>query len=157
MSVDNDSAVRDSFEDALAWLIANRQVMRASLPKLDLVPTIVSARELDALKDENAELKAELERLREENSHTFPASLDERMSDYAPVADVAPDEDALTTDDLTEEVIQKLTQAKRKKWTELLNVELAELQQERSGPREDLAREAVCEKLLGLFARVGEL
>ena len=68
-----------------------------------------------------------------------------------------PDEADLTTDDLTEEVIQTLTQAKRKKWTELLNVELAELQQERSGPRENLAREAECERLLGLFSRVGEL
>lgn len=108
--------------------------------------------ELDALKDENAELKAELERLRAEAERTFPA-MDEKLSDW----DAVPDEASLTTADLTEEVIQKLTAAKRKKFTELLNVELAELQQERGGPREDLTREAEIEKLLGLFARVGEM
>jgi hypothetical protein len=120
-------------------------------------PCAELVQEIDALKDELAEAYAELNRLRTENEHKFPASLDERMSDYAPVPDVALDDETLTTADLTEEVIQRLTQAKRKKWTELLNVELAELQQERGGPNEALAREAECERLLGLFARVGEL
>ena len=82
--------------------------------------------------------------------HNFPANMSDRLTDWAEPGD-------LTTDDLTEDVIQKLTQAKRKKWTELLNVELAELQQERGGPREDLKREGVIEATLGLFSRVGEM
>ena len=95
--------------------------------------------------------------------HNFPANFSERLADWGdPVA-----EEALTPEDLiqsmrndpaeAEMVVQKLTKAKRKKFTELLNVELAELQQERGGPREDLPREAEIEKLLGLFARVGEM
>lgn len=87
------------------------------------------------------------------NAHNFPENLTDRLSDW----DTVQDEASLTTADLTEEVIQRLTAAKRKKFTELLNVELAELQQERGGPREDLPREAEIEKLLGLFARVGEM
>ena len=88
-----------------------------------------------------------------EDAHNFPENLADTLSDR----DTVPDEASLTTADLTEEVIQRLTAAKRKKFTELLNVELAELQQERGGPREDLVREAEIEKLLGLFARVGEM
>jgi len=85
--------------------------------------------------------------------HNFPENLTDKLSDW----DTVQDEASLTTADLTEDVIQRLTAAKRKKFTELLNVELAELQQERGGPREDLPREAEIEKLLGLFARVGEM
>ena len=95
--------------------------------------------------------------------HRFPASLDEKLTDYGdPVAEAD-----LTTDDLltsmrsdaavTEDVVQKLSRAKRKKFTELLNVELAELQQERGGPKENLKRENEIEALLNLFARVGEM
>jgi hypothetical protein len=86
--------------------------------------------------------------------HNFPVNLAEPMSKWGEVGE---DEASLTTADLTEDVIQRLTKDKRKKFTELLNVELAELQQERGGPREDLTREAEIEKLLGLFARVGEM
>ena len=82
--------------------------------------------------------------------HNFPENMSDKLSDWDTEA-------SLTTVDLTEEVIQRLTAAKRKKFTELLNVELAELQQERGGPRESLSREAEIEKLLGLFARVGEM
>ena len=96
-------------------------------------------------------MPAELEKILRNSQHNFPENLTDRLSDWDT------DEASLTTADLTEEVIQKLTAAKRKKFTELLNVELAELQQERGGPREDLSREAEIEKLLGLFARVGEM
>lgn len=82
--------------------------------------------------------------------HNFPANMSDKLVDWVEPGD-------LTTDQLTEDVIQKLTKAKRKKFTELLNVELAELQQERGGPHEDRSREAEIEKLLGLFARVGEM
>jgi hypothetical protein len=85
--------------------------------------------------------------------HNFPANMSDKLSDW----DTGADENSLTTADLTEDVIQRLTKDKRKKFTELLNVELAELQQERGGPREALSREAEIEKLLGLFARVGEM
>lgn len=99
--------------------------------------------------------------LPEPDEHKFPVSLDEKMSDYAPV------EEALSTDDLlasarenpmaAEQTVQRLDRLKRKKFFELLNVELAELQQERGGPRENLKRESEIESLLGLFARVGEM
>lgn len=117
-------------------------------------PSADMLHELDALKDLVAEQAAEIERLRNQpDPHNFPVNLTEKLSAYGDVADEA----SLTTADLTEDVIQKLTAAKRKKFTELLNVELAELQQERGGPRENLPREAEIEKLLGLFARVGEM
>ena len=73
-------------------------------------------------------------------------------------------EAALTTDDLIAEsdevasdVISKLTRDRRRRITEQLNVELAELQQNRDGPKEDRKREAKIERLLGIFARAGEM
>ena len=45
----------------------------------------------------------------------------------------------------------------RRKLTERLNVELAELKNLRGLAGEDLKREAEIEKLLGLFARLGEI
>ena len=86
----------------------------------------------------------------EPEPHNFPANMSDKLVDWETAA-------RLTTAALTEDVREKLTAAKRRKFTELLNVELAELQQERGGPREDLEREAEIEKLLGLFARVGEM
>lgn len=66
--------------------------------------------------------------------------------------------DLMRTDPASaEDVVQKFSKVGRKKFTELLNVELAELQQERGGPREALKRENEIEALLGLFARVGEM
>ncbi len=95
--------------------------------------------------------------------HNFPANMTDKLSDW----DTVPDEASLTTADLldlmrtdavsAEDVVQKFTKVGRKRFTELLNVELAELQQERGGPRENLAREAECERLLDLFARVGSM
>jgi hypothetical protein len=114
-------------------------------------PVIPDTSELDALRARLAELEAENARLKTPaEPHNFPANMSDRLTDWAEPGD-------LTTDQLTEDVIQKLTKEKRKKFTELLNVELAELQQERGGPREALSREAEIEKLLGLFARVGEM
>lgn len=92
----------------------------------------------------------------------FPEPSD-KMADWVDVQA----EEQLTTEDLlaaqrtnhieAEQVVQRLTRMKRKKFFELLNVELAELQQERGGPKEDLKREGEIEALLGLFARVGEM
>jgi hypothetical protein len=72
----------------------------------------------------------------------------------------------VTSDDLLERinsdpdavsgVIAHLSQDDRRRFTELLNVELAELQQKRGAFGEDLKREADIEKLIGMFARVGE-
>lgn len=129
-------------EDALAFL----------LDPVSPEPVTSNTSEVDDLRARLAELEAENARLKEPapEPHNFPANMSDRLTDWAEPGD-------LTTDDLTEDVIQKLTQAKRKKWTELLNVELAELQQERGGPREDLKREGVIEATLGLFSRVGEM
>lgn len=73
-------------------------------------------------------------------------------------------EAAITTDDLLAaddeaqtDVIGKLSRQRRKRFTELLNVELAELEQSRGGPKEDRKREAKIQRLLGVFARVGEM
>lgn len=117
--------------------------------------------EIDALRDEIAELRAQLEA--ERGARRFPASLDEKLGDYADVEA----ENALTTDDLfdlmgrdmdgAQDVIGKLSGHARKRFTELLNVELAELQQARGGKGENFKREADIEKMLGLFARAGEV
>lgn len=73
-------------------------------------------------------------------------------------------EAALTTDDLIREsdevasdVISKLSREGRRRFTELLNVEMAELQLSRGGPNEDRKREQKIERLLGIFARAGEM
>jgi hypothetical protein len=88
---------------------------------------------------------------------------DALMSDWGPVGDEEAEE-ALTTDDLLAaddeaqtDVIGKLSRQRRKRFTELLNVELAELEQSRGGPKEDRKREAKIQRLLGVFARVGEM
>ena len=52
---------------------------------------------------------------------------------------------------------ETLTRDVRRKLTERLNVELAELKNLRGLAGEDLKREAEIEKLLGLFARLGEI
>ena len=52
---------------------------------------------------------------------------------------------------------ETLTKDVRRKLTERLNVELAELKNLRGLAGEDLKREAEIEKLLGLFARLGEI
>lgn len=93
----------------------------------------------------------------------FPASLNEKLSDWG---EIAADKD-LTQDDLmglmredadsAQEVIGNLSRDQRRRFTELLNVELAELQQVRGAAGENLKREADIEQLLGLFARVGEM
>lgn len=92
-----------------------------------------------------------------DDAHKFPAP-DER-----PPLD-AEAEAALTTDDLLGEpddvasdVISKLSRDRRRRFTELLNVELAELQLARGGPKEDRRREQKIERLLGIFARAGEM
>lgn len=60
--------------------------------------------------------------------------------------------------ELIEGAVKSIRGEARKKFTELLNVELAELEQERTigSARADLKRERDIEYLLGLFARLGE-
>lgn len=67
------------------------------------------------------------------------------------VSNVPPEIAALLDDGET------LTRDVRRKLTERLNVELAELKNLRGLAGEDLKREAEIEKLLGLFARLGEI
>lgn len=151
-------------EDGLLWRTAPRKVVRVSQSAPN--PEVEAAR-LQAKQDQQFERHviewakgqylamfegpdAEATPAPEPEPHNFPENMSDKLVDWDTEA-------SLTTADLTEDVIQKLTAAKRRKFTELLNVELAELQQERGGPREDLEREAEIEKLLGLFARVGEM
>lgn len=69
-----------------------------------------------------------------------------------PAASNVPPEIAALLDDG-----ETLTRDVRRKLTERLNVELAELKNLRGLAGEDLKREAEIEKLLGLFARLGEI
>jgi hypothetical protein len=79
-------------------------------PPAEPEPSADLLQELDALKDENAELKAELERLRNvpaPDPHNVPANLSDKLSDW----DTGADENNLTTADLSEDVIQPVTEA----------------------------------------------
>ncbi len=111
---------------------------------------------LAELEDANAALKDALS-----DAEDRIADLDE--DDERPPLD-AQAEAALTTDDLLAEsdevasdVISKLSRDRRRRFTELLNVEMAELQLARGGPKEDRRREQKIERLLGIFARAGEM
>lgn len=116
----------------------------------------------DSLKDQLSEAQARIALLEAERK--FPASLDEKLSDYA--GDDDPEKE-LTTGDLfdlmgsdpegAQDVIGKLSGATRRRFTELLNVELAELEQSHGVKGENLKREAAIQKMLGLFARAGEV
>lgn len=88
---------------------------------------------------------------------TIPFDLSAKLSDYAPAAEITTN-DLLAADEATATaMVETMTRLQRKRFFELFNVELAELQQERGGPRENLEREREIESLLGMFARVGEM
>lgn len=111
-------------------------------------------------------LGEELERARRVNRELF-SNVDDDLNPQAPsdwdmdgqgvveampaVSNVPPEIAALLDDGET------LTRDVRRKLTERLNVELAELKNLRGLAGEDLKREAEIEKLLGLFARLGEI
>ena len=111
-------------------------------------------------------LGEELERARRVNRELF-SNVDDDLNPQAPsdwdmdgqgvveampaVSHVPPEIAALLDDGET------LTRDVRRKLTERLNVELAELKNLRGLAGEDLKREAEIEKLLGLFARLGEI
>ena len=125
-------------------------------PQPEPAPVIDLAAENEALRRRIAELEAM-------EAPLLPAP-DALMSDWGEVGADEDAEAALTTDDLLRaddeavaDVVAKLSRQRRKRFTELLNVELAELQQSRDGPHEDRKREAKVERLLGVFARVGEM
>jgi len=100
-------------------------------------------KELELLRVENAELRDQLSRA--DFPQSLPPDPSTKMSDYVP-AEIR---------SLMEEG-ETFTQA-RKRLSELLNVELAELKNLRGMAGEDLVREADVERLLGLFARLGEI
>lgn len=139
---------------------------------MEMVGVIAAAvKHLAARFDEGQSLRAEqAEHALAEHQAKEPASLlppdpsTARLSDYGAVGepedDITPEDllnDMRANGDAVRDVIAKLTSEKRRRFTELLNVELAELQQVRGRAGEDLKREAEIEKLLGLFARVGEM
>ena len=135
---------------------AELEVLRARIEALEDAKRELEARELE-LKDANATLKDALSDIEDRI-----ADLDEEADERPPLDAEA--EAALTTDDLLGEsddvasdVISKLSRDRRRRFTELLNVELAELQLARGGPKEDRRREQKIERLLGIFARAGEM
>lgn len=117
--------------------------------------------EIERLRKENEDLRAAMPPPEfAEDAQDLPENLDEKLVDFGPVED-EPTTDQLIKEmqeatDPTHDAVAQMTRAKRKKFTELLNVELAELQQARGTAGENLKREANIEGLLGLFARVGE-
>jgi hypothetical protein len=121
----------------------------------------------EALQKENAALKTKpLPYPDEGEAQPLPPNPAEtKLSEYGEVGD--PVEEEITTEHLLDamranadaagEAIGKLSSEKRRRFTELLNIELAELQQLHGAAGENLSRESEIEKLLGLFARVGEM
>lgn len=108
--------------------------------------------ELERLRAENVALKERLDSV--DVTPLPPNPTETKLSDYGAVGDGVshiPDE----IRDLMEEG-ESLSAAKRR-LTELLWVELAELKNLRGVAGEDLKREAEIERLLGLFARLGEI
>lgn len=95
---------------------------------------------------------------------TIPEDLSEKLLDYRVEGHGV--EDEITTEDLiadmkkdalaTQDVIAKLSRERRRKFTELLNVEKAELRNKAKATGVSDAREADVDRLLNLFARVGE-
>ena len=115
-------------------------------------------------------LQAELDALKAREPSPTPLPPHDELATTKLVGWGAPPDPEVTSDDLlefmqkdtgdfeaTRDLIAKLSGDKRRRFTELLNVELAELQQKRGAAGEDLKREADIEQLLGLFARVGEM
>lgn len=118
------------------------------------------------------DLRARIAELEAEKSETSPPSLPPdpagaKLSDYGEVGD--PAEREITTDHMLEtfradaviaqEVIAKLSQDGRQRMTELLNVEKVDLRNKRNAGQAtdaDLARLGDVDRLLNLFARVGE-
>jgi hypothetical protein len=94
-----------------------------------------------------------------------PNPAEAKLSEYGEVGS-DPVEEEITTDHLltdmkkdalaTQEVIAKLSRDKRRRFTELLNVEKAELRNKAKATGVSDAREADVDRLLNLFARVGE-
>jgi len=133
-----------------------------------------TAEEVEALREraeaaerELAELKAKTQPDEEDARPLPPVPSETLMTDYGKVGQPDPVEEEITTEHLLDamrtdadaagDVIAKLSRDKRRRFTELLNVELAELQQLHGAAGENLERESDIEKLLGLFARVGEM
>jgi len=157
---------------AEAFLVARQPRQREVIDRLTVIDTVVVTHEHapkpapDMRDVELAAARAEINFLRsclDELQKPLPAP-DALMSDWGNVGADEDAEAALTTDDLLSadneavaDVVAKLSRQRRKRFTELLNVELAELQQSRNGPHEDRKREAKVERLLGVFARVGEM
>lgn len=88
--------------------------------------------------------------------HKFPAP-HEKLTDWDAEAALTTDDLLGESDEVASDVIGKLSRDRRKRFTELLNVEMAELLLSRGGPKEDRKREQKIERLLGIFARVGEM
>lgn len=170
LAEDLDRIAREQYAILLkeAEVIEAAPIVVASEPEFTPMPDFEPGfdepeTEPDTRDEEIAALKAKIEQL--ENPPAIDPS--QLMSARGAVGGDDAAEEALTTNDLlaamkddaeiAQDVVSKLSRAKRKKFTELLNVELAELQQERQGPKEDRVRESDIEALLGLFARAGEM
>lgn len=122
---------------------------------------------------EKAAREAAEKRLAELEARDAPVGLppnpaETKLSDYGPVGDEAAEReitsdhliDTIRTDAIAaQEVIAKLSQDGRRRITELLNVEKVELRNKRNAGQAsdaDLERLADVDRLLNLFARVGE-
>lgn len=132
---------------------ANREAEVASLKSRILELEDANATLKDALADAEDQIPEQFD---EDDAHKFPAP-HEKLTDWDAEAALTTDDLIAESDEVASDVISKLTRDRRRRFTELLNVELAELQQNRDGPKEDRKREAKIERLLGIFARAGEM
>jgi hypothetical protein len=153
----------------------------ATLPAPEPEPCADLLHELDALKDENAELKAELASLREDRP--FP-TMGEKLADYDAVGDEGMPEDLaqiMTGDETLEAAVDRMTpgieelldlaqvvseQSLEKAiatipaerfndWTERLLDERARLRLKRGTDEENITRENLINRVANTFARVG--
>lgn len=140
-------------------VIERIETIREVVTERDYLDASARIEKLERDAKENADLLAYLmaPAAEEVEEYRFPAP-DERLSDWGAVGEDITTDDLLgESDEVAADVISKLSRDKRRRFTELLNVEMAELQLSRGGPKEDRKREAKIERLLGIFARAGEM
>lgn len=132
--------------DLIRWVVSGDELDAATDQALEDRPDLFSNTEpVDPEKEALREQVADLQRqLAERDAEPPPLSPD-------PVKHMIPDEIRKLMEDG-----ESLSNAKRR-LTELLWVEQAELRNLRGTDRGDLKREAEIERLLGLFARLGEI
>jgi hypothetical protein len=133
--------------------ISEKQALEAALAQRDEELAFANERIAEL---ESREPEVRIERVEVERGVEWP-DLNDKLSDWDEVGHGAIASNIPAAIAELMEPGETLTHDVRRKLTERLNVELAELKNLRGLAGEDLKREAEIEKLLGLFARLGEI